>query len=150
MSQQTFGDYLRKLRLAQTRPDRVYSVRGLAAKVKVASCYVSKVERGDVGPPSEKTIRKLAEALGENPVRLLAKAGKVPTELKEIFLKRPLLMADALHRLDRLSDGQIERVLAGLPEAEPAGSGSHDSIPFEADLPLSRVAEDPGGYEQPS
>ncbi|MDZ4198830.1 MAG: helix-turn-helix transcriptional regulator, partial [Kiritimatiellia bacterium] len=112
MSQTQFGDYLRKLRLAQERPDRTYSVRGLAAKIEVASCYVSKVERGDVGPPSEATIKKLAEALGEDPDRMLAKAGKVSTDLKEIIIRRPGLFAPLLRRLKGLSDEQIKALLA--------------------------------------
>lgn len=147
MSQQTFGEYLRELRLARVQTDQYFSVRSLAAEIKVASCYVSKVERGDAGPPSEKTIKRLADALGENPIRLLAKAGKIPTELKEIVLKRPLLMAELLQKLAPLSDEHIRKILAGLPEAEPERPKA--PIPFEPAQALQRVAEEPVPYDRP-
>ena len=39
--------------------------------------YLSKIERGDVGPPSEATTIRLAQELGEDPDVLLALGGKV-------------------------------------------------------------------------
>jgi HTH-type transcriptional regulator, competence development regulator len=65
------------------------SQRRLAASLGIDFTYLSKLENGRAEPPSEETIRNLAANLAATELeagfltdRLLALAGKVPTELK--------------------------------------------------------------------
>ena len=62
-----FGAYLRKRREELLKGSSDYSVRKVAARIEIQPSYVSKVERGEVAPPSEATIVRWAEALGEDP-----------------------------------------------------------------------------------
>ena len=73
-----FGDFVREVREALRKEDSRYSVRQVAGRIGVQPSYLSKVERGDVGPPSEATIVKLAEELGEDPDVMSALEGGEP------------------------------------------------------------------------
>ena len=89
-----FGSYVRQLREQRREVNRRYSVRQTAQRIGVEPAYLSKIERGDVSPPSEDTIRKLAADLGEDADLLLALAGKVSSDIREIVMKRPILFAE--------------------------------------------------------
>lgn len=118
MSQAPFGEYLRQVRENRQRRDTSFSVRGFAEKVGVAACYISKVERGDVGPPSEATIRRIADVLGENHDMMLALAGKISSDLREIIVRRPRLFADLIRRLRDAPDEDVRlAVQAAVPPA---------------------------------
>ncbi len=111
MRQAPFGKYLRRIREARQRSDTSFSVRGFAQKVGVAACYISKVERGDVGPPSEATIRRMADVLGEDRDVMLALAGKISSDLREAIVRKPRLFAMLIRQLKDAPDEQIERVV---------------------------------------
>lgn len=106
-----FGKYIRERReaLAATRPG--FSVRKVGQALGIQPTYISKIERGECGPPSEQTIIKLAELLGEDPDVLLALAGKVSAELRDIIMKRPKLFADLLKQLKEAPDHAILRIV---------------------------------------
>jgi hypothetical protein len=61
-------------------------------------------------PPSEDKIKKLAEVLGDNPDVLLALAGKVSSDLKEVILKRPELVADLIRQVKNAPDQAVLRI----------------------------------------
>ena len=107
----TFGSYVRKRReeLLKGSPD--YSVRKLARQIGVQPSYVSKVERDEMPPPSEATVVRLAEALHEDPDVLLALAGKVSADLRQVILQRPKLFADLIRQLKDAPDHALLRVV---------------------------------------
>ena len=112
MNKQKFGAYLREKRealLAQGRKD--FTVRKLAKQIEIQPSYVSKVERCEVAPPSEQTIIRWARALGEDPDFVLAKAGKVSAEVRDIIIKHPALFADMLRRLRDMSEPELSNVV---------------------------------------
>lgn len=73
--------------------------------------YLSKVELGDVAPPSETTIIRLAAEIQEDPDVLLALAGKVSADLRDVILKRPLVFAELLRQLKNAPDHALLRVV---------------------------------------
>ncbi len=107
----TFGAYIRERRELLLKDNPEYTVRRLAAKVGVQPSYISKVERDEMPPPSEATILRLAEALHEDSDVLLAMAGKVSADLREVILKRPKLFADMLRQLKDAPDQALLRVV---------------------------------------
>jgi len=107
----SFGAYVRKCREERRRSDRAFSVRKVAGALGVQPSYISKVELGQVGPPSEATTRRLAEVLGEDPDVLLALAGKVSSDLQEVIRKRPRLFADLIRQLKDAPDPAVLRVV---------------------------------------
>lgn len=114
----TFGDYIRGRREILKAEDRRFSVRQVAQRIGVEPAYLSKIERGDVAPPSEAKIRRLAEELGEDPDVLLAMAGKVSSDLLEIIRKRPQLFADLIRELKSMPDQAILRIARDVRDGD--------------------------------
>ena len=113
----TFGEYIREHREALKSQDRRFSVRQVAQRI-VEPAYLSKIERGDVAPPSEAKIRALAEELGEDPDVLLAMAGKVSSDLQEIIRKRPQLFADLIRQLKSAPDHALLRIARDVRDGD--------------------------------
>lgn len=107
----TFGTHIRERREALATESRDYSLRQVAGRVGVEPAYLSKVEREEVAPPSEETIRRLAQELGEDPDVLLAMAGKVSQELQDIIRARPTLFAELIRKLKDAPDEAVFRVV---------------------------------------
>ena len=107
----TYGKHLRTIREALRKTDRAFSLRQVAMRVGIEPAYLSKIERGEVAPPSEATTRKLAAELGEDADVLLAMSVKVSSELLAIILKRPQLFAYLLRQLKDAPDKALLRVV---------------------------------------
>ena len=101
---------MRGVRERRLSDDRSYSLRQVARRVGVEPAYLSKIERGVTSPPSEATIRRIAEDLCEDPDLLLAMAGKVSKDLQEIIIRRAPLFADLLRQLKEVPDHAVLRI----------------------------------------
>ena len=64
-----------------------------------------------MAPPSEATIQRIAQELGENPDILLALAGKVSEDLRQVILKRPVLFAELIRQLKDAPDHAVLRIV---------------------------------------
>jgi len=106
-----FGKHIREAREGLRREDRRFSLRQVAGRIEVEPAYLSKIERGDVAPPSEATTVRLAKELGEDPDVLLSMAGKVSSDLQEIIRKRPKLFAELIRQLKEAPDEAIFKVM---------------------------------------
>ena len=113
-----FGEYLRKRRELRQEKSRDFSVRKVAAQIGIQPSYVSKVERGEVAPPSEATIVKWAEVLDEDPDVLLALAGKVSVDLRNAIVKRPKLFAQLIRELKDAPDHALLRVVREVRDGD--------------------------------
>ncbi len=104
----SFGKYIREKRTALFEAgSQGYSLRRLAARIGVEPSYLSKIERDIAAPPSEAAIRRLAEALREDPDLLLALAGKVSADLRQIIQRRPRLFAELIRQLKDAPDAAV-------------------------------------------
>ncbi len=117
-SMNSFGDSVRQRREALRQHDRSFSVRQVAARIGVQPAYLSKVERGDVAPPSEEKIQRLAAELEEDPDVLLALAGKVSSDLQAVILKRPALFAELIRNLKDLPDHAVLRIVREVRDGD--------------------------------
>lgn len=106
-----FGEYVRKAREERLATDRSFSVRQVAQRIGIEPAYLSKIERGEVAPPSERTIRRLSDELEQDRNVMLAMAGKVSEELQAVIRSRPRLFAELLEQLKGASDDAIYRVV---------------------------------------
>ncbi len=113
-----FGKCVRTIRERLRREDRRFSLRQVAQRIGVEPAYLSKIERGDVAPPSEATTVRLARELGEDPDVLLAMAGKVSGDLQEIIRRRPRLFAELIRQLKEAPDDAILRVVREVRDGE--------------------------------
>lgn len=113
-----FGRHVREQRERLQQSDRRYSLRQVAQRIGLEPAYLSKIERGDVPPPSEATTVKLAMELGEDPDVLLAMAGKVSSDLQEIIRKRPKLFAELLRELKKTPDRAILHIVREVRDGD--------------------------------
>ena len=104
---QSFGQHLRSLREQRRTVNRRYSVRQTAERIGVEPTHLSKIERGEVFPPSEEMVRRLAADLGEDADMLLAMAGMVANDVLAIIVKRPVLFAELIRRLEDSTDQEL-------------------------------------------
>jgi len=102
-----FGDYVRHLREQRRKVNRRYSVRQTAYRIGVEPAYLSKIERGEIPPPSEEAIQRLAADLGEDADLLLALAGKVATDIREIIMQRPIPFAEIIRGLSDVPEDEL-------------------------------------------
>lgn len=80
----TFGRTIRDL-----RKRKGMSQKELADKAGIDFTYLSKIENDRMPPPSEKTIRAMAEVLETDADELIRLAGKVPTDLVDFLISDP-------------------------------------------------------------
>lgn len=115
---QHFGSYVRNRREQLQAADRSFSLRKVSQRVGIEPTYLSKIERGDLAPPSEEVIRKLAVELGLHTDVLLAMAGKVSRELQEIIIKRPELIGDLLRQVQQMPDHAVLRIVREVSDGD--------------------------------
>ena len=113
-----FGGIVRSSRERLRLADKRFSLRQVALRIGIEPAYLSKIERGDVAPPSEATTVRLAQELGEDPDVLLAFAGKVSGDLQDIIRKRPRLFAELIRQLKEAPDDAILRVVREVRDGD--------------------------------
>lgn len=106
-----FGTTVREKREHMREIDRKYSLRQVAMRIGIEPAYLSKIERGEVAPPSENTTVSLARELDEDPDVMLALAGKVSKSLQEVIRKRPKLFAELIMQLKEAPDHAILKIV---------------------------------------
>ena len=113
-----FGSTMRTRRERLHLNDKRFSLRQVARRIGIEPAYLSKIERGEVAPPSEATTVRLARELGEDPDVMLALAGKVSGDLQEIIRKRPRLFAELIRQLKEAPDDAILRVVRQVRDGD--------------------------------
>lgn len=83
----TFGSFVRTKRL-----EKGYTVRKFCERIDISQTFVSRMERDEIGAPSEEKIRGMAEALAVDPDTLILKAGKIPKDIKGMLIQNPHLI----------------------------------------------------------
>ena len=92
-----FGAHIRKLRM-----QRGIGLRKLAMTIGMSPTYLSRVERGELPPPAEEQVTRLAKVLGQDEDVLLGEAGRIASDLGPIIKKHPLEYAALLRSLRNL------------------------------------------------
>ena len=114
----SFGCFVRERREPLREDDPAYSIRRVAQRMGIQPSYLSKVERGEVAPPSEETTRKLARQLSLDTDVLLALAGKVSSDLQDVIRKRPALLAELIRGLKEMPDHAVLRLVREVRDGE--------------------------------
>lgn len=86
-----FGHELRVV-----RKQRGLSLRRCAELAGISPTYLSKIETGDMPPPSEETLRRLAAVLLVDRDALMLASGKLPSDLAGLLLKQSVNYVKAL------------------------------------------------------
>ncbi len=105
MSGKKFGALVRREREAKE-----IGLREMAKMIGFSPTYLSRVERGEVPPPAEDRVKRIAEILDRDPDALLALAGRVASDLTDIIRRRPREMADFLRAARGLTAEDMARL----------------------------------------
>ena len=111
-----FGESIRQMRQSRAENDPAFSLRQVAQRCGVTAAYLSRVERGEVAPPGEETLIRLAEELGEDSDVLLAMAGKISADLRSAILARPRLFADLIRGIKTMPDNAVLRIVRDVQD----------------------------------
>ena len=91
MSREKFGEFVRREREAKE-----IGLREMAKMIGVSPTYLSKVERDEFKAPAEDKVRAIAEIIGCDADDLLARAGRVASDLSDIIKQHPRELAALL------------------------------------------------------
>ena len=100
----TLGQFIK-----ECRQKKGISLRKFAEAVGISPTMMCKIEHDEKGfKAGEQTLAKIADLLDLNSVQLLARAGKIPSDVKEVFLQEPQGWAKLLRffKTDQLNGHQ--------------------------------------------
>src|ERR1700692_4730316 len=88
MSGEKFGAFVRREREAKE-----VGLREMAKMIGVSPTYLSKIERDEFPPPAEDKVRAIAKIIRCDVDDLLARAGRVSSEITDIIKRHPVELA---------------------------------------------------------
>jgi transcriptional regulator with XRE-family HTH domain len=106
-----FGKKIRETRKRRLELNDAYSVRKTAGRIGIEPSYLSKIERGEQPPPSERTVALLAGELELDPDKLLALAGKIAGDVKSAVIRRPESMPAIVRKLAKKTKTELSAFL---------------------------------------
>lgn len=104
--EQDFGVILRNW-----RNEAGMSLRKLAGKTGMSFAYLAKIERGELAPPAEKKLLRLAKVLGRSPDDLLDSARRLPADVIQIAQREPSRYASLLRMTKKLSRAELDLII---------------------------------------
>ena len=107
-----FGAFIRREREA-----RAIGLREMAKLIGVSPTYLSKIERDEFPPPVEDKVKAIAKIIECDTDDLLARAGRVSSDISDIIKGHPVEFAALLRTTNGLKAEDIARLAR---EAEKA------------------------------
>jgi transcriptional regulator with XRE-family HTH domain len=113
MTSEMFGAFIRR-----KREEKEIGLREMAKKLDVSPTYLSKVERDEFPPPTEERVGAIAEIIGCDVDDLLARAGRVASELSHIIKRHPTQLAELLRSTRGMTREKIKWLAEQAKEAK--------------------------------
>ena len=113
MSGEKFGEFVRREREAKD-----IGLREMAKMIGVSPTYLSKVERDEFAPPAEDKVKAIAQIIGCDVDELLARAGRVASDLSDIIKRHPVELAALLRTTKGLTTVDIARLARNAQKAK--------------------------------
>lgn len=113
MSGEKFGEFVRR-----AREEKDIGLREMAKRIGVSPTYLSKVERDEFGPPAEDKVKAIAQIIGCDVDELLARAGRVASDLSDIIKRHPVELAALLRTTKGLTNEDIARLARDAQKAK--------------------------------
>ncbi len=101
-----FGAFVRAGREAKE-----IGLREMAKMIGVSPTYLSKIERDEFAPPAEDKVRAIATILDCDADDLLARAGRVSSDISELIKRRPVELTALLRTTKGLTADEITRLV---------------------------------------
>lgn len=104
-----FGQFVRC-----TREANDLGLRECARRVGMSPSYLSRIELGEVGPPSEEKLIKLSKVLGLDLDSLIFASERIPSDVVVIVESHGVIAAELLRLFDGMtSEGRVEFLKVG-------------------------------------
>jgi transcriptional regulator with XRE-family HTH domain len=100
------------------RETKDIGLREMAKMIGVSPTYLSKVERDEFPPPAEDKVRAIAKIIGCDVDDLLARAGRVSSDITDIIRHHPVELAALLRTTSGLSANEIIRLVQQAQKAK--------------------------------
>jgi transcriptional regulator with XRE-family HTH domain len=97
-----FGAFIRR-----EREGKGIGLREMARMIEVSPTYLSFVERDAMRPPAEDKVEVIAKILNLDADDLLARAGRLSSEIADIIKRRPVELAALLRYTEGLTAAEI-------------------------------------------
>jgi ribosome-binding protein aMBF1 (putative translation factor) len=105
MSGERFGAFVRREREAKE-----IGLREMAKMIGVSPTYVSKVERDEFPPPVEDKVKAIAKIIKCDTDELLARAGRMSSDLSDIIKRHPRELAALLRTTKGLTADDMAKL----------------------------------------
>src|SRR5690349_117010 len=99
-----FGAFMRR-----EREIREIGLREMARMIAVSPTYLSKVERDEFPPPAEDKVKAIAKIIEWDADDLLARAGRVSSDVSDIIKRRPVELAAMLRAVQKVWNAERTR-----------------------------------------
>jgi transcriptional regulator with XRE-family HTH domain len=109
-----FGALIRREREAKE-----IGLREMAKMIGVSPTYLSKIERDEFSPPAEDKVKAIAKIIECDADDLLARAGRVSTDISGIIKRHPVELAALLRTTRGL---KAEEIIGLVRDAQKARS----------------------------
>ncbi|MSO74767.1 MAG: XRE family transcriptional regulator [Alphaproteobacteria bacterium] len=106
VDKEQFGAFIRR-----KREEKDLGLREMAKKIGISPTYLSKCERDEFPPPAEDKVRKIAMIIGCDVDDLLARAGRVSTDISDIIKRHPVELTALLRTTKGLKVEDITRLV---------------------------------------
>src|SRR3954447_24262844 len=108
-----FGAFIRR-----ERESREIGLREMAKMIGVSPTYLSKVERDEFAPPAEDRVKAIAKILECDADELLARAGRVSSDISDIIKRHPVELTALLRTTSGLTADDITRLARRVQKAK--------------------------------
>jgi transcriptional regulator with XRE-family HTH domain len=108
-----FGAFIRRKREAKE-----IGLREMAKMIGVSPTYLSKVERDEFAPPAEDKVKAIAQIISCDVDELLARAGRVASDLSDIIKRHPVELAALLRTTKGLTTDDIAKLARNAQRAK--------------------------------
>jgi len=108
-----FGAFVRRQREAKE-----IGLREMAKMIGVSPTYLSKVERDEFPPPAEDKVKAIAKIIEWDTDDLLARAGRVSSDISDIIKRRPVEFSALLRTAKGLKAEDIARLAREAQKAK--------------------------------
>lgn len=106
VDKEPFGAFIRR-----KREEKGIGLREMTKLMtKISPTYLSKIERDEFPPPTEERVREIAAILNCDVDDLLARAGRVSSDVSDIIKRHPVQLAALLRTTKGMSADEISRL----------------------------------------
>ena len=105
-------------RVRREREKLGIGLREMAKMIGVSPTYLSKIERDEFPPPAEDKVRRIAEIIKCDADDLLARAGRVSSDISDIIKRHPVELAALLRTTKGLTAEDIARLARQAQKAK--------------------------------